>query len=654
MLCLCEFVLCFAVLPWLLPSLVVCVQLAPAFVQQATWALHAHHSSNTQQHNSSSSSETAAQPRLSSAALLQYLPLPGEVANPFLAETAAAMLRLLQEQPCVLAESGQLSKASDTVLPSSLLLKAADGQQLISNEWLQQGLQGTQFVHPELLAGSTSSSSSRAEQVLLQLGSEQFSAPLLVRWLTAPSTRQLLEALPLDQRDSWLKDLYSCLSRLRLQPAGCPMSLTDDSYLARQLAAAPILQLHGSRQLVSCNSLQERPYMWQTAFGGEAELCLFSSGGSGGLNFVHSSTLSYETRMMLHGLLQLPFTPMPVLLDELLRQQQQQQQKSLQEQEVQEAVNDHNDRMLLFLLANVKHLRSNELQQLRQRLLLCSCRRGAYVMVHNLHLPLSGESSSSTAVPVELQPDLVQAGMNFLHSSYQQLAAAAAADSAGDLWQLLRNLGVHELTTDAAALKLLQLYASDRSRRAIRLQQHLRHISFLASAEGLLLKTCNGLRNGQLRLYSSDQHVCQEGPEAQPNALHWPPSGIAAGEVAAAITQQLQHGCGLLFVHSCYRSSAGSGNTGHGRLMRFVVKEAGPDEVGVDAVGFRLCSCMVCGSYAQQLAPLAVNLACYACEVLSVFTHRISSWRMVSRHRCINRVCIVASAACRWCGSCCR
>jgi hypothetical protein len=640
-------------------------------------ALHAYHGSTKQQqqHDNSSSNDSTARPRLSSAELLQYLPLPGEVTNPFMAEAAAGMLQLLQNKKCVLAASGELVKASDTLLPSPLLT-SADGQQLISNAWLQQGLPETQYVHPDLLAGNNSSSNSRAEQVLLQLGSEHFSASLLVQWLTAPNTRQLLEALTPAQRVSWLQDLYSCLSKLKLQPAGSPMCMANSSSWGRRLATAPILQLHGSQQLVSCNHLQDKLYLWSSAFGGEAALCLFSSGSSSGgggsnsssissssgsLHFVDPCTLTYDTRSMLHSLLQLPVVPMSVLVEELLRQQQQQQRKGLQQQEAQEAVHKQNERMLLFLMSNFKHLGSSELQQLRQRVLLRAGKRGSHVLASNPHLPLD-VSSSRSAVPAELQPDLVQAGLQFLHSSYQHLAAAAAADSAGDLWQLIKSLGVREVTTDAAAQKLLQLYTNDSSRRSVHLEQHMRHVSFLTSASDLSLMTCNNIRNGQLRLYSSCQDPSQESPEVMLEFVHWPLSGIAAGETAAAITVQLQRGCGLLFVHSCYCSSAGIEDTAHGRLMRCGVQEAGPNEVGIAGRTGKQYAQQLCTPW--QLCPLTSlqdNIQ-HALLVKGRGASGAASDNVDTPHSLCDTlydgVCnhcgLCCFAACRWCHNCCR
>jgi hypothetical protein len=367
------------------------------------------------------------------------------------------------------------------------------------------------------------------------------------------------------------------------------MFLSNSSSLGRRLAAAPILQLHGSRRLVSCSELRGKAYVWCSAFGGEAQLKLFSSGSSGSsssLHFADPSTTAGDGHAVLHNLLGLQLVPMSVLVEELLRQQQWlQQQQQQRRQGGLDAVHSHHEKLLLFLLSNFKHLGDSEQRKLQQRMLLRCDSSKLYVAANCLRLPLSGSSSSSSKVPADLQPDLEQAGLRFLHSSYKQLAAAAAAGSAGDLWQLIKNLGVGEVTTDAAAQKLLQLYLDNSSRRSIRQEQHLRHVNFLTAAEGLSPTTHNGIRNGQLRLYSSCQDPSAESPEARPDALHWPLSGLAAADaaVADAITLQLERGADLKFVHCCYSSSSssssGNAGCGYGQLMRAGVKAAGPDVV---------------------------------------------------------------------------
>lgn len=183
--------------------MVAALQLAPAFVGEAIKAL--------------------AVGSLSCAALLQFLPLPGEVLDSFLGEAASSMLKLLQQEPCVLAAAGQHHQPADTLLPDALL-QLPEGQQLISNAWLQQGLSGREYVHADVLGPAYTSSSSRATAVLQQLGASSFSAGLLVEWLTADGTTAVLQQLPDADRTSWLQSLYVCLHRLTAQVDG-PLSM---------------------------------------------------------------------------------------------------------------------------------------------------------------------------------------------------------------------------------------------------------------------------------------------------------------------------------------------------------------------------------------------------------------------------------------------
>jgi hypothetical protein len=136
------------------------------------------------------------------------------------------MLQLLREQACVLTASGEYSKPSSVLLPDALL-QLPDGQQLISNAWLGKGLPGCQYTHPDLLT-DTSTSSSRARSVLLEFGACQFTAELLLQWLTASKTETLLKnGLSVAGCSKWLAGLYTSLYRLIAQPVDCPLSLAD-------------------------------------------------------------------------------------------------------------------------------------------------------------------------------------------------------------------------------------------------------------------------------------------------------------------------------------------------------------------------------------------------------------------------------------------
>lgn len=190
------------------------------------------HQQQQQQTAAAAGGCSSGQPALSPAALLQYLPLQEDVQDEFVGRVSTAILQGFSTHPCVLTASGALSMPADTLLPEPLMVTAAgDGglqqqQQLISNEWLRQGLPGVQFVSDELLAGPEGD---RTAHVLLQLGSRRLTAALLLSWLCPEATAQLLRGLTPQARAAWLPGLYSVCMRLKAQPAGALMALPADA-----------------------------------------------------------------------------------------------------------------------------------------------------------------------------------------------------------------------------------------------------------------------------------------------------------------------------------------------------------------------------------------------------------------------------------------
>jgi hypothetical protein len=373
------------------------LQLAPAFVEQALAAMSGTESAGT----------------LSCAALLQFLPLPGDVLDPFLGQAADSMLQLLQQEACVLAASGQYRQPASTVLPDPLL-QLPDGQQLISNTWLQQGLDGMEYVHADVLGhGSTSS---RARDVLQQLGACSFSSELLVQWLTAEGTADVLEQLPEAARAGWLPSLYICLNRLTAQ-VDSPLSLADAAKWKGPLAAAPILPLLGQAQPMSHQAAtsQGELYLWDPAFGSAVEAALVSDGSSGStLLFVDPTVCAAQPEVeavLQHPLFGVRKVPMAVLVTSLLQQQSSQPLNDSRRQQ-----------QLLFLMRNRQHLGPTDgplWQQLQSKLqlrtALCTGSSSSYITAASLHYPCS----CAGQVPSELQQDLMQGGdLQFLHSWY--------------------------------------------------------------------------------------------------------------------------------------------------------------------------------------------------------------------------------------------
>jgi hypothetical protein len=580
----------------LLLSLYCAMQLAPVFIQQVMQAVTAHQQRS--QENLSGAADGSPEATLSPAALLQYLPLPGDVLDDFMAQVSTAILQGLQQQACVLSASGQLSTAQHTVLPHRLL--EVDSQQLISSEWLQAGLPELEYVHAELLTGPEDTVQ-RTSQVLLQLGSSRFSAALLLSWLNAEGTARLLEGLGPEERASWLQVLFSCCMKLRAQPDTAPMHLTADSSSSQALRSAPIVQLHGSQELVSLQQLADSSkqlYLWDDRFGDEAELQLFSTccsgtctSATGGesvqadrssgskshsseqldwLCFVDPSTLGTDGAAVLSTFLDVSTVPLSVLVKHALQQQ------------AEGALSDaQQDQLLLFLLRNAPDLSSTDLQLLQESLLLrcageADSGSAAYAPAKQLHLPLEFSSLPVTQATLSnpaLQQDLAAAGVAVVSRHYDALEQPSEKTGRQGMWQLLGSFGLQQLTLQSAVQHLLKLYSSDSdnsletlideaARRLaqlvvaklggdagdiIRLADHQRHLGFLAQC----LDDAGCLQHIQrgLRLHSMQADAAALEPAWRPKQLFWP---IAPTAGAEALTQQLQALCDVRLVHPWY------------------------------------------------------------------------------------------------------
>lgn len=501
--------------------------------------------------------QRSAQAHLSPTALLQYLPLPGDVTDGFMASVSTAIMQQLQQQPCVLTASGQLSRASTTLRPDPLL-QQANGEPLISNDWLQQGLPGREFVHDDILAQPDRD---RTAQVLLQLGSRQFDCLLLLCWLSAAGTARVLQELQPTARAVWLSELYSCCMRLKAQPGSSHMHLAADSHTTKLLAAAPILQLHGSQQLVSLQQLAasgRRVYLWDSSLGNEADLQLFSvaaasdsnsnSTGLAALCFVDPSTLGPDGATMLSAFLGISLVPLSVLVQHILQQQ-------LQEvMDVSGLTDSTRDPLLVFLMRNNPRLSTQDLQALQQRLSL-RCAAGhtgssnMYRPAKLLHLPLRvstlGVSPSTLSDPA-LQKDLSTAGVAFVCPAYEDLGKAGQLSSTQDVWQVLKSFGVQQLTLADAVQHLLKLYKSG-CFSIVRWERHIHHLRFLtecAKDSVCLQHICLGLH-----LYEQQQDTAVESPAWQASRLCWP---VIGPEGHSPMTDQLRVLCGVRFVHPCY------------------------------------------------------------------------------------------------------
>ena len=547
-------------------------------------------------------------PKMSCASLLRYLPLPGEVQNPFLAKASTDILQSLKSKPCILSASGVLRCPHQLLLPEPHLTRP-NGQQLIPNEWLRKGLPGVEYVHPDALTTAGGDGhTQRAMDVLLQLGTRGFDSKVLVAWLRAEGTRELLGGLKEEVRVSWLQDLYSCLRVLKDQPScSSSVSMQDGKKWGLELAAAPIIQLHGSEQLVSYTEAQGgwskggMVFLWDGRFGREKELSLFSSSNGSGsrLLFVDPSTLGGSGRTVLShffglkevGLQQLVAAIVESQKDGVLSQQQRLQQ-------------------LLFLFRNRSLLGTQQLAELRYKLqLLCVAAAprapggggegsvATYCTAGSVFMPLA----PSGAVPAELQGDLLAAGVNFLHPQYQQLWGRAADPPRPELklW-FSTALGIRELPVLEAARKLLGLYQSPKGGfwssegfsgcSTVSFNQHLRHLVFLVQKQmqiAACLQTQQLLRS-VLPLYGEKQVVEKTAPAFKPAELWWP----VTPWVGEGLKEQLRR-CGVVFlnpevVDRCCKApgldAAGALGLDAAGVKAFIVQVASVQEFGANKV----------------------------------------------------------------------
>lgn len=550
------------------------MQLGPTFVQQAVRAVQAHQQQQQRQqqldNEQHSHSAGATGPCLSPAALLQYVPLPGEVQDSFLGQVSAAIMDGMRQQTCVLTASGQLSTANKTLLPSPLLVRADGSTPLIPPEWLVAGLPEVQFVHPNLLVGSQQQQQ-RAMAVLQELGSKNISTQLLLQWLADPGTAQVLQQLPWQQRSSWLRDLYSCLNALTAQPAGSIMHLgphAGHSIIAQQqwrqqrqqLSWAPILQLHGVQRLESFSGAAvalRKVYLWDTAFGGDDELQLFCSGQ---LCFIDRATLTPAGAAVLRQLLGLEYATMSVLVEALLQQQAEAAHSGMFQLKV-------HHQQLLFLLRNSHRLSPADCKQLQQRLLLQRAEGSCgiwgspvavLVPAEKLYLPL--QQSSSLQLPHELlsnsvlRTDLAAAGVQFVSSGYQDLTQQL--EGRQHVWQLLQRCGVRQLSRPEPAEALLRLYSDSRLSSSIRQQQHMLHLRCLClcASEGHKQDVAN-----TLLLYDDQQNPAKAAPAWHPNQplynLYW---HTPDDELPAALDTMLRCMRSMVLLHPCYLAAGGS------------------------------------------------------------------------------------------------
>jgi hypothetical protein len=560
------------------------------------------------------------QPALSSGALLQYLPMAGDVQDEFMGHVSTAIMQGLSKQPCVLTASATLSTPAGTLLPEPLLsCSTACGQheeqqeqrpqqQLISNEWLQQGLPGMQYV--SLLSGPDAA---RTAQVLLQLGAKKFTSQLLLSWLTSPGTARLLQSLGPAQRAAWLPLLYSCCLQLKAQPVGACMHLQADSATQQTLKQAPILQLYGS---VECCSLQQladsgrQVFLWDSSLGNGSDLQLFSQSarsagsacgtlpsansspghsgaGSGSLCFLDPAALGPDGASFVSTFLGVHKVPLSLLVKHILQLQKGGQLTDPQQ-----------DQLLLVLMRNTDLLSNQDLQLLRQGLLLCraaadgtltaisSSSSRVYVPAERLYLPLR----ATNTLPIQqdflkdpaLQQDLAAAGVVFVSSHYAGFSTALQRGTSRQaVWQLLRSFGVQELQLLPAVQQLLKLYSSSSQAEApVMLPAHQRHLQFLSEAARdpvCLQHTKEGLRLYTIR---QDPRSTAASPVTPTGQLAWP---MAATAGANAVTDQLVLLCDVQLVHPGY--VLGVDHPGNA-LVKSLTTMLTPVEVSVSRKGY--------------------------------------------------------------------
>jgi hypothetical protein len=359
----------------------------------------------------------------------------------------------------------------------------------------------------------------------------------------------VLQQLPEAARTSWLQSLYVCLHRLTAQVDG-QLSLADAVKWKAPLAAAPILPVLGKTQPISLQAAasQGRLFLWNPAFGSDADATLFSKGGSSGgssnnLMFIDPTVCAAQPAVeavLQHPLFAINKVPMSVLVEAVLLQQgSQPRNDSLHHQQ------------LLFLMRNRQHLWpvDGALWQKLQGSLELRTSSSGYSVAAKLRYPCS----CAGQVPAELQQDIIQGGrIQFLHSWYEQLLSTGSDRvSADDARSFLNTLGVHELSIETAVTALLQLYVLGSNLALVRMEQHLRHVSFMAApaAQTAVAKLSNNISNS-LRLYSHThwQNTGSEGPKHAAGQLFAP---VPKDSLAASITRQLT-AAGAQSTHDCY------------------------------------------------------------------------------------------------------
>jgi hypothetical protein len=565
-------------------------------------------------------------PCLRPAALLQFLPLPGEVQDGFMGHVSTAIMDSMRQQACVLTASGQLALPAATLLPAPLL-QTTSGTPLVSNEWLAAGLPGHQFACASLLAGSQEQQV-RAEAVLLELGSRRFTTRLLLQWLVAPGTAQLLRGLQVQQRTGWLRDLFRCFGT----------QLTTDKqhpqwqWQQEMLLQAPILQLQGSRALCSKQELSGRGvYAWDARLGQDEALQLFcpdtpaadtqhsgdgsgssSSSGSGGgdggvasaLCIIDRATLPPCGKLLLQELLDVPLVPLSVLV----HQQLQGQALARSHMEPGGQLVLHHQQ-LLFLLRVAHQVSPSDMDAVRSALLLLehadaapssssstnssspeAAAPPAARLASQLFLPLQHTSTLPWLPPALLHDGSLASnlarhgGVQWVSDGYADQVGAHLQGSPGSLWGLLQHCGVQQMGGEQLALSLLSQYHTAAGRASIRQAQHVLHLEAMQPCA----MPVQHIREG-IWLYGAEAD-----PEAQPPSLavlslfgcqlYWQPPGseLPQHSFCAALRRRMF----MELLHPCYMR-AGIGCT---QLVEQLAEELTPDQVGVCGRQARVCS----------------------------------------------------------------
>jgi hypothetical protein len=160
---------------------------------------------------------------------------------------------------------------------------------------------------------------------------------------------------------------------------------------------------------------------------------------------------------------------------------------------------------LAFLADHIRLLEDDRslLQQVRGALQLQDS-SSVYRAPCKLHHALDTELAS-------LQPDMLAAGMHFLHSSYT--AAAAVSDTQATqsrLHTLLQLLGVAKATPLVVAKHILQLYKPGRDSAGPEQEEHIRHLTFFANHLAMLQHNSSLLQQVQQHVLLLDSSRTQQ------------------------------------------------------------------------------------------------------------------------------------------------